>query len=625
MDKDDKQRPLGITDVVLRDAHQSLLATRLRLDDMLPIAAELDEVGFWSVESWGGATFDACIRYLGEDPWERIRELKKAMPKTPQQMLFRGQNILGYRHYADDVVRRFVERAAENGIDVFRVFDAMNDMRNLEVALRAVRETGRHAQGTLSYTISPVHDMQTWVDMARRIEDTGADSIAIKDMAGLLRPYTGFELVTRLKEACSIPIHMQCHATTGLSTATILKCVEAGIDNVDTAISSMSMTYGHSPTESVVAIMEDTPRATGLDLDRLTGISAYFRDVRRKYARFEGSLRGVDSRILVAQVPGGMLTNMENQLREQGALDRMDAVLEEIPRVREDLGFIPLVTPTSQIVGTQAVLNVLTGERYKSISRETAAVLKGEYGATPAPVNESLQTRVLEGDEPITCRPADLLEPEMASLEEELASLAEEKGIELAQGERRVDDVLTYALFPQIGLKFLANRGNPDAFEPAPGKEPAPSEGDAAAPAPEPAAESDAGDAPAGPAVYTVTVNGRAYTVEVADGGDLTSVQSAPASGEASAGGKTESAGAATKPAATADAEPVKAPLAGNIFKVEVAAGDSVSKGQVLVILEAMKMETEVRATRDGRVSAVSVSTGDAVKVGDTLLTLDGQ
>jgi len=468
---DNNTQPLGITDVVLRDGHQSLLATRMRLDDMLPIAAALDDVGFWSLESWGGATFDACIRYLGEDPWDRIRELKKAMPKTPQQMLFRGQNILGYRHYADDVVRRFVERAAENGVDVFRVFDAMNDMRNLEIALRAVKETGRHAQGTLSYTISPVHDIETWVDMGRRIEDTGADSIAIKDMAGLLRPYTGYELVRRLKEACSIPIHMQCHATTGLSTATILKCVEAGIDNVDTSISSMSMTYGHSPTESVVAILEGTGRATGLDIDKLAEIAAYFRDVRLKYARFEGALRGVDSRILVAQVPGGMLTNMENQLREQGASDKMDAVLKEIPRVREDLGFIPLVTPTSQIVGTQAVLNVLTGERYKSISRETAAVLKGEYGATPAPVNEALQTRVLEGGEPITCRPAELLEPEMDALQEELETLAKEQGIALADGERRVDDVLTYALFPQIGLKFLANRGNPDAFEPAPGSD----------------------------------------------------------------------------------------------------------------------------------------------------------
>ena len=597
---DESKRPLGITDVVLRDAHQSLFATRLRLDDMLPIAAKLDEVGFWSLESWGGATFDACIRYLGEDPWERIRELKKAMPKTPQQMLFRGQNILGYRHYADDVVEKFVERAAHNGVDVFRVFDAMNDMRNLEVALQAVKAVGKHAQGTISYTLSPVHNIETWVEMGKRIEDTGADSIAIKDMAGLLHPYTGFELVTRLKASCDIPIHMQCHATTGLSTATILKCVEAGIDNVDTSISSMSMTYGHSPTESVVAILQDTDRDTGLDIGKLAEIAAYFREVRKKYAKFEGSLRGVDARILVAQVPGGMLTNMESQLREQGAADKMDQVLEEIPRVREDLGFIPLVTPTSQIVGTQSVINVLTGERYKSISRETAGVLKGEYGATPAPVNAQLQQRVLEGADPITCRPADLLQPELASLTTELHSLAAEKDIALTEGEGEIDDVLTYALFPQIGLKFLENRDNPAAFEPVPGAESAPAAAPAiAAPA-----------APAGGAeVYTVTVNGQSYVVEVAAGGDISTIDTAPVASVAPA-------------AATSGSEPVKAPLAGNIVKVHAAVGDAVAAGDVIVILEAMKMETEVRAPHAGTVAAVSVKEGDSVAVGDTLLSL---
>ncbi len=596
---EETKRPLGITDVVLRDAHQSLLATRMRLDDMLPIAAKLDEVGFWSLESWGGATFDACIRYLGEDPWERIRELKKAMPRTPQQMLFRGQNILGYRHYADDVVEKFVERAAHNGVDVFRVFDAMNDMRNIEVALQAVRRLGKHAQGTISYTLSPVHDIETWVEQGKRIEDMGADSIAIKDMAGLLHPYDGYELVKRLKAACDIPIHMQCHATTGLSTATILKCVEAGIDNVDTSISSMSMTYGHSPTESVVAILGGTDRDTGLDIQKLEEVAAYFREVRKKYAKFEGSLRGVDARILVAQVPGGMLTNMESQLREQGAADKMDEVLEEIPRVRKDLGYIPLVTPTSQIVGTQSVINVLTGERYKSISRETAGVLKGEYGATPAPVNAELQQRVLEGAEPITCRPADLLEPELHTLTDELRSLAAEKSIALTSGEGEIDDVLTYALFPQIGLKFLENRGNPAAFEPAPGPEPQ----EASAPS------VTAKAAAAGPEVYTVTVNGKSYVVEVAEGGDVSAI--APAAPTA-----------ATTPATVSDAEPLAAPLAGNIFRVNVAVGDTVAAGDVVVILEAMKMETEVRATRGGSVSAVHVKVGDTVAVGDSLITV---
>ena len=600
---DQNKRPLGITDVVLRDAHQSLLATRMRLDDMLPIAASLDEVGFWSLETWGGATFDACIRYLGEDPWERIRELKKAMPNTPQQMLFRGQNILGYRHYADDVVAKFVERAAHNGVDVFRVFDAMNDMRNLEVALKAVKEVGKHAQGTISYTLSPVHTIETWVEMGKRIEDTGADSIAIKDMAGLLHPYVGFELVSRLKAACAIPIHMQCHATTGLSTSTILKCVEAGIDNVDTSISSMSMTYGHSPTEAVVAMLDGTDRDTGLDIGKLAEIAAYFREVRKKYAAFEGSLRGVDARILVAQVPGGMLTNMESQLKEQGAADKMDEVLAEIPRVREDLGFIPLVTPTSQIVGTQAVINVLTGERYKSISRETAGVLKGEYGATPAPVNAELQARVLEGKPAITCRPADLLEPELDKLTDELRALALEKQIELTAGEGEIDDVLTYALFPQIGLQFLEHRGDPSAFEPAPGSEPAVA---AVTPAPAAGAPAPGGEA----AVYTVTVDGQSYVVEVAEGGEVAAITPTPA--VASAPPRQ-----AAKPAHT-----LAAPLAGNIFHVNVAVGDEVKTGDVIIVLEAMKMETEVRSQHAGKVVEVMVKVGDKVVVGDPLISV---
>ena len=413
-------KPLAITELVFRDAHQSLLATRMRLDDMLPIAAKLDDVGYWSMESWGGATFDACIRYLGEDPWDRIREIKKAMPKTKQQMLLRGQNLLGYRHYADDVVTKFVERAHTNGVDVFRIFDAMNDVRNLKTAIKAAIDVEAHAQGTISYTVSPVHSMQLWLDMARQLEDMGVHSICIKDMAGLLKPYVCEELITELKQAVDVPIAMQCHATTGLSTATYQKAIDAGIDMLDTAISSMSQTYGHSATETFVSILEGTERDTGLDMVLLDEISAYFREVRKKYAKFEGSLKGVDSRILIAQVPGGMLTNMENQLREQNAEDKMDEVLKEIPRVREDLGFIPLVTPTSQIVGSQAVLNVLTGERYKSITKETAGVLKGEYGDTAAPVNSELQQRVLGDEQAISCRPADLIDDELEKLSNEL-------------------------------------------------------------------------------------------------------------------------------------------------------------------------------------------------------------
>ncbi|MBY8273373.1 sodium-extruding oxaloacetate decarboxylase subunit alpha [Vibrio fluvialis] len=592
-------KPLAITDVVLRDAHQSLFATRLRLEDMLPIAAELDKVGYWSLETWGGATFDACIRYLGEDPWERLRALKQAMPNTPMQMLLRGQNLLGYRHYADDVVAKFVERAHTNGMDVFRIFDAMNDVRNFEKAVKATIEVGAHAQGTLSYTTSPVHNTDTWVDLAKRLEDLGCHSLCIKDMSGLLKPYEAEELIRRIKASCSVPLALHCHATTGLSTATAIKAVEAGIDILDTAISSMSQTYGHTPTETVVAMLQGTERDTNLKLEQLDPIAAYFRDVRKKYAKFEGQLKGVDSRILIAQVPGGMLTNMESQLKEQGAADRMDEVLQEIPRVREDLGFIPLVTPTSQIVGTQAVINVLTGERYKSITKETAGVLKGEYGAAPAPVNAALQAKVLDGAEAITCRPADLLQAEMDHLTADLLAKATADGISLA--EDVVDDVLTYALFPQVGLKFLKNRHNPDAFEPAPGCEPAP----AAAPV----VSASSG----GVETYSVRVDGQVYNVEVGPQGQLTSVIPTAA---------TQAAPVIAPAETVSDAEAVPAPLAGNIFKINVQTGSEVAEGDILIVLEAMKMETEIRAARGGVVQDLHVKEGDSVTVGAPLLSL---
>ena len=589
----DNKKPLGITDVVLRDAHQSLFATRMRIDDMLPIAEKLDQVGYWSLESWGGATFDSCIRFLGEDPWDRIREFKKAMPNTKHQMLLRGQNLLGYRHYADDVVEKFVERAATNGVDVFRVFDAMNDPRNLETAIKAVKANGKHAQGTLSYTTSPVHGMDSWLSLAKQIEDLGADSIAIKDMAGIINPYEVFELVSRLKAETDLEVQLHCHATAGMSDMALLKAIEAGVDRVDTAISSMSGTYGHSATETVVAAMAGTERDTGLDLLLLEEIAAYFRDVRKKYAKFEGALRGTDSRILVAQVPGGMLTNMENQLREQGASDKFDDVLKEIPRVREDLGHIPLVTPTSQIVGTQAVLNVLTGERYKSISKETQGILKGEYGAAPAPYNAELQARVLDGAEAITCRPADLLDNEMDKIIADVDALAADKGIKLAAD--KIDDALTYALFPQIAPKFLENRGNPDAFEPAP--------------------KGDAED------TFTVNVDGNEYVVKVDDGGDVTDL--APVNGAPlSFGGSAPAGGAAPAAMPAGGGEPLPAPLAGNIWKILVQPGQQVEEGQTLMILEAMKMETEVSAASAGVVGSISVKEGDAVKVGDTLLTI---
>jgi oxaloacetate decarboxylase alpha subunit len=597
--------PLLLTDVVLRDAHQSLFATRLRIEDMLPIASELDKIGYWSLETWGGATFDACIRFLGEDPWERLRKLKAAMPNTPMQMLLRGQNALGYRHYADDVIEKFVERCAVNGMDVFRIFDAMNDMRNLETAIKATIKTGKHAQGAISYTISPVHNNDLWVDMAKRLEDMGSHSICIKDMAGLLKPYVAEELVTRIKETCSIPLSMHCHATTGLSTATYLKAIESGIDMLDTSISSMSLTYGHSATETFVSILEDTERATGLDLDSLEKISMYFRDVRKKYSAFEGSLKGVDPRILTAQVPGGMLTNLEGQLRDQNAIDRFDEVLVEIPKVRKDLGYVPLVTPTSQIVGTQSVINVLSGERYKSISKETAGVLKGEYGATAAPVNEALQQRVLNGAKPITCRPADLIAPEMDRLTDELKGLAQTDGIKLAENE--VDDVLIYALFQQVGINFLKNRDNPDAFEPVPGNEPAvhAQTDTTIAPAvstPDFAAES-----------YKVSVNGTQYDVVVGPGNSDIS-QITPAASSASA--------ISTPAAGATEGTAIKAPLSGSVIENLVIVGQKISEGDPIMIIEAMKMETEVRSHCSGSVLSITVNKGDAIQAEQTLMTV---
>ena len=593
-------KKIKMTELVLRDAHQSLFATRLRLDDMLPIAHELDDIGYWSLEAWGGATFDSCIRFLGEDPWVRLRELKKACPKTPLQMLLRGQNLLGYRHYADDVVERFVERCVANGMDVFRVFDALNDPRNMKAALQAVRKFGGHAQGTLSYTTSPVHTMQTWLDTTEQLLEIGIDSLVIKDMSGILNPMAAADLVREIKKRFDVELHLHCHSTTGMAEMALLKAVEAGVDGIDTAISSMSGTYGHPATESLVATLQGTEYDTGLDIPRLEKIAAYFRNVRKKYAKFEGQLRGVDSRILVAQVPGGMLTNLENQLKQQNASDKLDLVLEEIPRVRKDLGYIPLVTPTSQIVGTQSVINVLTGERYKTIAKETAGILKGEYGKTPAPVDSALQARVLEGAAPVTDRPADHIAPEMAKIEAEVAEQAKAKGVKLA--DNAVDDALIVALFPQIAWKFLENRNNPAAFEPAP-------TGNESAVENKPV--SKAASAASGSAVYTVELEGKAFVVKVSEGGDISHVattapQAAPQAAPAPAMGGT----------------PVTAPMAGNIWKVVATEGQTVAAGDVLFILEAMKMETEVKAAQAGTVRGICVKAGDAVAVGDTVMTL---
>ena len=578
------KKKIGVTEVVLRDGHQSLLATRLRYEDMESILSHMDSIGFWSVESWGGAIFDSCIRYLGEDPWERIRNIKSKMPNTPQQMLLRGQNLLGYKHYSDEIVFKFIEKSKENGVDVFRIFDALNDTRNMETAIKATIDLDGHAQGTMSYTTSPVHNMQTWLDLANKLQDLGCHTLAIKDMAGLLDPYVGYELVSKLKESIEIPIHLHSHATTGMSTTTAIKCIEAGLDNVDTSISSMSMTYGHSATETVVGILKDTQYETDIKIDNLAPIAKHFREVRKKYADFEGSLKGVDARIITSQVPGGMLTNLESQLKEQNAVDKFDEVIDEIPNVRSDLGYIPLVTPTSQIVGTQAVINVLNNERYKVITKETQAILKGEYGKTPANVDKKLQDKVLGDEDPITCRPADLIdENEYKLTKEKYLKSLEENNISVDDTE---ENILIYTLFPEIGLKFLENKENKDYFEKSPTQ----------------LSEEKNG-------YYKVVIDETDYLVkysqtdepEIINGNSNSELQSN------------------NKPVSDETGMVVNAPLAGNIFRIEKNVGDTVSDDETIIVLEAMKMETTIKTPTSGKIKQIFIKNGDKVQSGDPL------
>ena len=580
-----ESKKIGVTEVVLRDAHQSLLATRFRYHDMEAALKDLDDVGFWSVESWGGAIFDSCIRYLGEDPWERIRKIKSMMPNTPQQMLLRGQNLLGYKHYADDVVNKFVECSKENGVDVFRVFDALNDPRNMHQALQAVIGVDGHAQGTISYTTSPVHTIDLWVDLAKNIQDMGAHSLAIKDMAGLLKPYVAFELVSRLKDELEIPIHMHCHATTGMSVATGVKAIEAGLDNIDTSISSMSMTYGHTPTETLIGILDGTNRDTGLDLDKLTPIAEHFQKVRKKYKNFEGSLRGVDARILASQVPGGMLTNLENQLKAQDSIDRFDEVISEIPKVREDLGYIPLVTPTSQIVGTQSVINILSGSRYSTVTNEVKSLLKGEYGATPVPVNKDLQQEGIGDSAVITCRPADVLTDNYQSVEDEFNQALVEKNI---TADASVENILIYAMFPEIGLNFLENADNPDYFESEP-----------------------IDIVELTNSSYLVTVDDQEYSVTLKADNSVTIND-----------GSQVNQAIPTPSVQASTGEVIAAPLGGNIFRVIISEGESVDADSTILILEAMKMETEIKAPSAGVIGNIFVKPGDSVKPGTPLFEI---
>ena len=600
------KKRINVTDTILRDAHQSLLATRMRTEDMLPICPKLDQVGYWSLEVWGGATFDACVRFLKEDPWERLRQLRTALPNTRLQMLLRGQNLLGYRHYSDDVVRAFVAKAAVNGIDVFRIFDEMNDVRNLRTAISAVKAAGKHAQGTICYTTSPVHTVELFVEQAKTLEAMGVDSLAVKDMAGLLTPFATGELVEALKAATSLPVFIHSHDTAGLAAMCQLKAIECGADNIDTAIGSMAWGTSHPGTESMVAALKGTPYDTGLDLELIQEISMYFMEVRKKYHQFESPFTGVDTRVQINQVPGGMMSNLANQLKEQGALNRIQDVFDEIPRVRADLGYPPLMTPTSQIVGTQAVFNVLAGERYKTITNEVKLYLQGRYGQAPGTINPDVQVRAIGDESVIDVRPADLLKPEMDRLRNEIGNLAKSE-----------EDVLTFAMFPDIGRKFLEERAagtlEPEVLLPIPDGDSKPL-----------AAEGVATE-------FMLDVHGESYRIDITGvgvKGDGTrhfylSVDGMPEEVVleelnqfvGGAGGKSRER--ASKPGHVTTSMP------GNVVDVLVAEGDKVKAGQAVLISEAMKMESEIQAAIDGTVKAVHVAKGDRVNPGEILIEIE--
>ncbi len=601
-----------ISELVLRDGHQSLLATRMRTEDMLPICSKLDAVGYWSLECWGGATFDACVRFLREDPWERLRKLREALPNTRLQMLLRGQNLLGYRHYSDDVVRAFVARAAENGMDVFRIFDALNDLRNLKTAIEATKKAGKHAQGTISYTTSPVHSIKAFVQQAKELEAMGCDSLVVKDMAGLLTPYITAELYKAIADTVSLPLHLHTHATAGLAEMCHLKAIENGCTHIDTVISALAGGTSHAPTESMVAALRGTEYDSGIDLEQVQQIGVYFHLVRKKYHQFESDFTGVDTRVQVNQVPGGMISNLANQLKEQSAIDRMGEVLNEIPVVRKDLGYPPLVTPTSQIVGTQAVLNVLTGKRYQTITNEVKRYLQGGYGKAPATVNPTLQQQAVGNEELIECRPADLLPPELERLREEVNGLA-----------RSEEDVLTYAMFPDVARSYLQQRAD-GTLQPEPLEPP-----------------QQVGEAQHVPTEFNVVLHGESYRIKVTGAGHrghpnrqmyftvdgipeelvLETLDELPLNGQGAAGSKTTSESGRPRPTKPGH---VTTSMPGNIVDVLVAEGDAVEAGQPLLITEAMKMETEIQAPISGTVAKIYVAKGDNVNPNEALLEIEG-
>lgn len=613
------KKKLAITELALRDGHQSLLATRMRLDDMLPICEKLDAIGYWSIEAWGGATFDTCLRYLKEGPWVRLRELNKALPNTPIQMLLRGQNLLGYRHYADDVVQKFVDMAAANGVDVFRVFDAMNDLRNVRTAVNQVKANNKHAEGTICYTTSPVHMLEYFVDLGKGFEDMGCDTLAIKDMAGLLTPSATRELITALKQAVSIPLHLHSHATAGVAEIVQWEAVRAGCDIIDTAISPLAGGTSHPPTEAMVAAFAGTEYDTGLNLVALQEVAAYFKEVRKKYARFESDATGVDTRVFVNQIPGGMISNLANQLRDQGALERMDEVLDEIPRVREDFGFPPLVTPTSQIVGTQAVLNVISGKKYKVITNETRDYLKGLYGRALGTINADVRKLAIGEEEPVCIRPADLLKPEMDALTREIGDKA-----------KSVEDVLSYALFPTIAMEYFDERASGE-LKPEPLNAPA---GEGAAP--------EVITAPTlAPTEFNITIHGEKYHIKIEGSGHksedvrpfyvkvdnileevtVETLTEVVPTHNGSIDVRKASKGS-RRPKATRDND-VTTPMPGRIVAVNVAIGDAVEAGQTVLTVEAMKMENQVHAPVSGTITAIHVTVGDNVNPDECLIEIN--
>ncbi len=609
-----KNNRVFVTDTVLRDAHQSLLATRMRTEDMLEIASLLDKVGYWSLEVWGGATFDSCLRFLKEDPWERLRILRKAIPNTRLQMLLRGQNLVGYRHYADDVVEKFVERAAKNGIDVFRVFDALNDLRNLETAIKTAKKMKKIVEGTICYTTSPVHTNEGFVELAKKLEKMGVDVICIKDMAGLLTPSEAFDLVSKLKKKIKVPIHLHSHDSSGLASMSYLKAVEAGVDIIDTAISALASGTSQPPTESLVAALQGTPRDTGLNLKLLTDIAERVREIRRKYKRFESEYTGINARTLVTQIPGGMISNLAQQLKEQDAIDRMNDVLDEVPRVRKEMGWPPLVTPTSQIVGTQATLNVLTGERYKVITTETRNYFKGLYGTPPGKVDPKARKKAIGSEKPITCRPADLLEPELDKLAREVDGKA-----------RSIEDVLTYALFPVVALEFFEQREK-GTLEPEPLEEIKEEE----RPHPMHLAPSE----------FNITVHGETYRVKIAGAGHKSEgkrpfflkiddrleevlVESITEVIPSTAGViEEESTPQSIRPKPTKEGD-VTTPVPGKVTSIKVKEGDKVEEGDTVLVVEAMKMENEVHTPITGVVKKIYIKVGDSVNPDETLMEIE--